>query len=134
MSEELIFKYLGIGVFMLFLFYVASRVMKSQSTFIEGFINNDKISPRVLADSVKNTCSLVKDNTLLEKNRNDYEKIITNAYDITYHSIVNGIKEYTESITKDPYSKESQDKMSKLNTLQKHANVLEGALGYMDKN
>jgi hypothetical protein len=134
MSEDRIFKYLGLAVVGLFVLYILSRLLNYQTHVLEGFVNTDEISPKILADSIKNTSGLVKDKTLLDKNRNEYENIITDAYDITYHSIVNGIKEYTESITKDPYSKDAQDKMDKLGTLQKHATVLEGALGYMDKN
>jgi hypothetical protein len=149
MNSDALYKNIGfVAVVVLFL-YIVNKVVKLQNNAIEGFANkpaegsSSSTNNKQTADDVE-TAQKEKLNTLkdkeskssatldIKKNKQLYYDILFSHYNNTHYDMTNMILANAVKITQAPDSVESQQMMTKLNTMKEYAATLEHMTNFFD--
>ena len=112
-------KYLGIGIVLSLLVYLL--VCKCFSVYVEGMSNSNKEQiPNEIKTNTENKDDELRYNTY----RDAYEDTIVELDKNISSAVLYGVLKNAKEISDDPYSKESQSIVTKINNLVTFKNVL----------
>lgn len=151
MNSDALYKNIGFVAVVVLFFYIVNKVVKLQNNAIEGFANksaggsssSSSTENKQTADDVE-TAQKEKLNTLkdkeikssatldIKKNKQLYYDILFSHYNNTHYDMTNMILENAVKITQAPDSVESQQIMTKLNTMKEYAATLEHMTNFFD--
>ena len=152
MNSDALYKNIGFVAVVVLFFYIVNKVVKLQNNAIEGFANKSAGGSSSSSSSTENkqtaddveTAQKEKLNTLkdkeikssatldIKKNKQLYYDILFSHYNNTHYDMTNMILENAVKITQTPDSVESQQIMTKLNTMKEYAATLEHMTNFFD--
>jgi hypothetical protein len=134
MNSNNIYEYLGIAVVAILLLLFILKSMKFQANILESMVSSVKTSEKSdLAVEVKNNSTLIEDSLLIDKYRKDYENIIIELEAVVNSNIFNSLSKNAVSISKDPFSDESQKIIVGINNLKAFKDSLNESMTFIDK-
>ena len=152
MNSDALYKNIGFVAVVVLFFYIVNKVVKLQNNAIEGFANKSAGGSSSSSSSTENkqtaddveTAQKEKLNTLkdkeikssatldIKKNKQLYYDILFSHYNNTHYDMTNMILANAVKITQTPDSVESQQIMTKLNTMKEYAATLEHMTNFFD--
>lgn len=133
-SQNDLFKFIGLAVVVLFLVSIGVKMFRAQTKVIEGMTNSgnatdiDKVATAINSETDKNDTMLA-----LHKNRTNYEDMIVALEKNCSEYILKSLMDNAESIASNPESDESQKTITNLNNLAEFRKTLNTAMIVLDK-
>ena len=129
-ASEDIYKYLGLGIVVLFVVYVVIKSLTFQAKLFEGMTSwTDKDKK---AESIKSNTTSVLDALLIEKYRSNYVDTIIELEENISATILSVILTNSETISADTSSETSQKFITTTNNLKAFKDTLNDAMKYLD--
>jgi hypothetical protein len=129
-ASEDIYKYLGLGIVVLFVAYVVIKSLTFQAKLFEGMTSGTDKDKK--AESIKSNTTSVLDALLIEKYRSNYVDTIIELEENISATILSGILTNSETISADPSSETSQKFITSTNNLKAFKDTLNDAMKYLD--
>jgi len=140
MSQEELFKTIGIIIVGFFIIYIVVKLFHLQTSVIEGLTNPDNNSGPAVASgeaaaatsyaaSIKAQVVKLQDNLLISKYRKDYESVIINLDDYVGYLMI----QQALNIKLDSDMKSKMDSINNLNILKSAKESLNTTMTFLDK-
>jgi hypothetical protein len=134
-ASEDIYKYLGLGIVVLFVVYIIIKSLTFQARLFEGMTSKDedaKTDKDKKAAAIKSNTTTLIDGLLIEKYRSTYDDTIIELEENISATILSGILTNAETISADPTSDKSQKFITATNNLKAFKDTLNDAMKYLD--
>ena len=137
---EKIYKYVGLAIISLFVFYIIIRTLRFQANILEGMATSSttttdstKTDKDKIADAVNTNTTTVEDALLVDKYKKSYEDTIINLENNINYFILGGIVNTAEIISKNPLVPDSQKIITGLNNLKMFKDTLNDSMSFLNK-
>lgn len=138
---EKIYKYVGLAIISLFVFYIIIKTLRFQANILEGMAtsttttttDSTKTDKDKIADAVNTNTTIVEDALLVDKYKKSYEDTIINLENNINYFILGGIVNTAEIISKNPLVADSQKIITGLNNLKMFKDTLNDSMTFLNK-